>query len=345
MGLGDPGSLASLAEFLRDRAGADRVEIVRHELLSGGAIQENHGIDVTITGGPMAGDHALVLRSDAPSSLAESLSRAQEFRVIEAAHAAGAKAPEPLWLCEDASLIGRTFYVMRRVAGVAAAHRVVRDAAVAANRDGLAAECAEALAQIHRITPETAAFDFLPMPSRSPALDGVARFRRYLDMLDRPYPGFEWGLRWLERNAPEADEVVLVHHDFRTGNLMIEDGRLTGVLDWEFTCWSEPHEDIGWLCARCWRFGAWHLEAGGIADRAPFYRAYEAASGRKVDPDRVYYWEVFAHMRWGILALHQGMRHLSGEEPSLHLALTGRMASEMELEMIKMTSPSGRVPT
>ncbi len=344
MGLGDPGSFEKLAGFLCDQAGANRVDIVRHERLSGGAIQENHGIDVEITGGPMAGKHSLVLRSDAPSGLAESLSRAQEFRVIEAAHAAGVAVPEPLWLCEDTALIGRVFYIMRRVPGTAAAHRVVRDDVVADKRERLAAECGEALAQIHRITPDNANLDFLPMPSPSPAMAGVERFRCYLDMLDRPYPGFEWGLRWLERNAPEPDEIVLVHHDFRTGNLMIEDGRLTGVLDWEFACWSEPHEDIGWLCARCWRFGAWDLEAGGIADRAPFYRSYEAASGRKVDSARVYYWEVFAHMRWGILALHQGRRHLSGEEPSLHLALTGRMAAEMEFEMIKMTSPSGHFP-
>ncbi len=343
MGLTDPGSLERLGEFLRDGADADRVDIRGHERLSGGAIQENHGIDVAIAGGPMAGEHSLVLRSDAPSGLSESLSRAQEFRIIEAAHAAGVKVPEPLWLCEDTAVIGRVFYIMRRVAGVAAAHRVVRDEAVAADRDGLAAECAGALAQIHRITPDNAAFDFLTLPSPTPARAGVERFRGYLDMLERPHPGFEWGLRWLVRNAPEPDEIVLAHHDFRTGNLLIEDGKLTGVLDWEFACWSEPHEDIGWLCARCWRFGAWHLEAGGIADRAPFYRAYEAASGRTVDPARVFYWEVFAHMRWGILALHQGRRHLSGEEPSLHLALTGRMAAEMEYELIKMTAPPGRV--
>lgn len=343
MGLGEPGSLEGLSEFLRARAGAEAVEITGHERLSGGAIQENHGIDVSFVGGTMAGEHRLVLRSNAPSSLAESLDRAEEFEIVRAAWGVEVAVPEPLWLCEDATVIGRPFYVMRRVAGTAAAHRVVRDPAVAAKRDALAAQCGAALAHIHRMNPDNARFDFLSLPSPSPAMAGVERFRGYLDMLDRPCPGFEWGLRWLERNAPEADEIVLAHHDFRTGNLMVDDGVLTGVLDWEFACWSEPHEDIGWLCARCWRFGAWDLEAGGIADRAPFYRAYEKASGRRVDPERVYYWEVFAHMRWGILALHQGMRHLSGEEPSLHLALTGRMAAEMELELIKMSTPERRI--
>eukprot|EP01035_Chromulina_nebulosa_P049233 gene49233-66860_t len=36
---------------------------------------------------------------------------------------------------------------------------------------------------------------------------------------------------------------------------MVNATGLTGILDWEFAAWGDPHEDIGWLCARCWRFG------------------------------------------------------------------------------------------
>ena len=59
---------------------------------------------------------------------------------------------------------------------------------------------------------------------------------------------------------------------------------LTGILDWEFAGWADPMEDVAWFCAKCWRFGANRLEAGGIADRAPFYAGYEAESGRRIDP-------------------------------------------------------------
>jgi aminoglycoside phosphotransferase (APT) family kinase protein len=94
--------------------------------------------------------------------------------------------------------------------------------------------------------------------------------------------------------------------------------------------------DIGWFCAKCWRFGAVGREAGGIAERAPFYRGYEAESGRRIDPAAVHYWEVAAHVRWAVIALQQAARHLSGCERSLELALTGRVLPELELEILDL---------
>ena len=40
-------------------------------------------------------------------------------------------------------------------------------------------------------------------------------------------------------------------------------------------------------------------------------------------------------MRWAVIALMQAERHLSGEQPSLELALTGRMLPEIELDLIQ----------
>jgi hypothetical protein len=81
------------------------------------------------------------------------------------------------------------------------------------------------------------------------------------------------------------------------------------------------------------------LEAGGIAPRADFYRGYEAASGRRIDPDAVHYWEVMAHLRWAVIALQQMDRHLRGGEQSLELALTGRVLPELERTIIELVAP------
>src|SRR3546814_11897311 len=100
-----------------------------------------------------------------------------------------------------------------------------------------------------------------------------------------------------------------------------------------FASWSDPLEDVGWLCARCWRFGADDREVGGFGDRADFQRGYEAETGRAVDWRAVPYWEVLATVRWAIIALHQGERHLSGREFSMELALTARKSAEMEYDL------------
>ena len=65
---------------------------------------------------------------------------------------------------------------------------------------------------------------------------------------------------------------------------MLDGAKLTGILDWEFAGWGDPHEDIGWFCCKGWRFARLDREAGGIAGRAPFYSGYEGASGRAIDP-------------------------------------------------------------
>ena len=117
---------------------------------------------------------------------------------------------------------------------------------------------------------------------------------------------------------------------------MVADGVLTGILDWEFAGWGDPHEDIAWFCAACWRSGNFDLEAGGIAPRAVLYDAYEEASGHRIDVRSVAYWEIMAHIRWAAIALEQGERHISGAEPSLNLALTGRQIAEIEFEVLPL---------
>jgi aminoglycoside phosphotransferase (APT) family kinase protein len=130
-----------------------------------------------------------------------------------------------------------------------------------------------------------------------------------------------------------------VHRDFRTGNYMVDAQGLAAVLDWEFAAWGDPMSDIGWFCAECWRFGKTELEAGGIAMRAAFYEGYRAEGSLQIDDDAVHLWEVMAHLRWAVIALEQGHRHLSGREHSLELALTGRITPELERAILKMTSP------
>jgi len=112
---------------------------------------------------------------------------------------------------------------------------------------------------------------------------------------------------------------------------------LTAVLDWEFAAWSDRLEDLGWFCARCWRFGQFEKEAGGIGSRAALLRGYERVSGMLPAADAIFFWEVYAHVRWSIIAIQQGERHVSGEEPSLELALTAHIVPELELEILRMT--------
>jgi aminoglycoside phosphotransferase (APT) family kinase protein len=325
----------AVADFIARAAGAKGAGVTILNRLGGGAIQENWAIDVEIADGPQAGRYEAVLRGDAVSSIAESWPRAREYALIAAAHAAGVTVPEPLWLDPSGSVTGRPFYVMRRVKGMAQGRRLLRSLE-GETGDALAQRLGAELAKLHTITPASApdTLSFLPKVGADLIAIRAAHYRKSLDALPEPQPVLEWAINRMEDLAPSIEAIALCHRDFRTGNYMAENGELTAILDFEFSGWSDPYEDLGWFCARCWRFGAVEREAGGIGSREAFYAGYASGTGGPVDDVRVRYWEAIAPIRWAIIALQQGERHASGQEPSLDLALTGLRAIECDYDLL-----------
>lgn len=322
--------------FIARSAPADQVVISDFSLLSGGAIQQNWAIDAQVIGGPFAGELNVVLRTDAPSAVAASHGRAQEFALLRAASQAGVLVPEPLWLGET-EIIGRPFFIMRRIKGSAAGHRLVKDQRLGGDRVRLAEQLGEQLARIHSISPARNDLAFLSRSESSPAQTLIQRAQDFLDKHATPHPVLEWCLRWLGLNAPPSNQQVLCHRDYRTGNYMVDEQGLTGILDWEFAGWSDPLEDIGWFCAKCWRFGNDAAQAGGVGQREDFYRGYERIAQTSIAREHVLYWEVMAHLNWALIAIQQAERHVSGQERSLNLALTGYIVPELEWEILNLT--------
>src|ERR1700722_14042616 len=138
----------ALARFLAEASGAGAVEITRIALLPGGAIQENWAIDAEFDGGRLAGAQRLVLRTDASTGVPSSLGRVEEFAVLRAALAAGVTVPEPLFACADAALLGKPFFVMRRVAGSALGRPITLDPGLEPARPALAERLGHELARM-----------------------------------------------------------------------------------------------------------------------------------------------------------------------------------------------------
>ena len=289
-----------------------------------------------------------VLRTDAPSGVAASLSRAQEFAVLRVAHAAGVTAPRPLFLCRDTTVIGRAFFIMQRIPGVAQGHRLTRERALVPDGDALAEALGANLARIHAIRPPTArrARRTCARPARRPrAPRRIAELSRLSRRARRTrYPALEWGLRWCEtacagRVRRHADPPRLPHRQLSRRRRTARRPCSTG---------SSPAgairaKIIGWFTARCWRFGARRARSRRHrADRAVPARlrvASRAAASTRADLD---YWQVMAHLRWAIIALQQAQRHIGGGERSLELALTGRIVHELEYELLQLIAGGAR---
>ncbi len=328
----DPNALAErLGAFLSERAGAP-ARVLAAAPLAGGASRETWRLDADVGGER----YALVLRMDQASSMnPDALDRPAEFALLERAHAAGVLAPRPRWLDAEGRALGRPFLLMDRVEGESIGPRVVRRPELAAGRALMPAQMAGQLARIHALDPAGLGLPRSPQ-GLAPALHALAQARALVDTLGVASPALEFGMRWLERSAPDCPAPTLVHGDFRVGNLIVGPEGLRAVIDWEFAHIGDPLEDVAWACVRDWRFGSDALRVGGVGALEPYLATYTAASGRAVDPAALRYWEIMGNLRWAATCRSQAQRHLSGADPSVEYASLGRRAAEMELEMLEL---------
>jgi len=322
-----------LFRFIENETGAATVSNAGMTALPGGAVLRHFLLAFELTGGRFPGPQRWVLRTDGITKLGIGLPRAREFALQRLLFRAGLKVAEPLFMCCDESNFGAPFFLMRFLPGEADGATLV----ARGPNEPLAASLGQELAKLHALDLARA-LHFLPAPPADAAAARIAELEQHLAADSDPHPVAAWALHWLKRNKPAPLRPVLAHGDFRTGNYLVEDGALSGVLDWDFAGWSDPYEDIAWFCAKSWRFGAIAREAGGIAPREAFYRGYADVAGMRIDPARVHYWEVMAALRWLIIALKQRDRNLKQGERSLDLALTGRRPAECELEILLLTA-------
>ncbi len=111
----------------------------------------------------------------------------------------------------------------------------------------------------------------------------------------RPYPLAEWGIRWLKSHRPVAPRVAIVHGDYRTGNFLQQDGRITAMLDWELVHLGDPHEDLGWASLPMYMGGSRLICR--LAEPDWFYRRYAERAGFEVSMASVRYYQVFSLLK------------------------------------------------
>ncbi len=286
--------------------------------LSGGANMESSSFDY-------AGRGYVLRRAPSPEMMAgRPFGHDVEAAIIRAAVAGGVKAPIIVGeLAEDDDL--GTGYVMERVEAEVNPTKILADPPAP-----LIADLARELARIH-------AMPALPLPI--PVMDTAAaladlktRFLGYGG--DRPILAL--AIRWLEDNLPAPVPPVLVHGDFRMGNLMVDADGLAAVLDWEIAHLGDAHEDLAYGCMTVWRFGHIDKPAFGCADLDSYFAAYEAESGTIVDRARFRFWLVYRTFWWALGCMQMADIWRTGADRSLERAVIGRRTSENELDLLML---------
>ncbi|HEY8571053.1 phosphotransferase family protein [Phenylobacterium sp.] len=313
---------------LAARLGGEGTRLVSAQRLSGGASMHTWAFDLE---GP-AGREALILRRRAAPfdpDTARSISLATEAALIRATGANGARVPLVRHVCDEADGLGEA-YVMGRLQGEALGRKIVGDPRFDAVRPRLARQCGEALAPIHA----TAAPPELNLKV-SDAEGELSRYEEVYRASGAQRPILELAFQHLRKNLPEPVEPVLLHGDFRNGNIMFDpEAGVVAILDWELSHMGDPAEDMGWICTNSWRFGRPEKPVGGFGDYRDLLDGYAAAGGRPIPLSRVRFWQTLGSLRWGVMCLMMYLSWQSGAEPSVERPMIGRRVSETEADLI-----------
>jgi len=236
----------------------------------------------------------------------------REFRVMRALGRQGIPVPEMLLLCEDESVIGRAFFVMQHVQG-----RILWDQALPqstpAERTAVYDEMNRVIAALHSVDVAAAGLaDF-----------GKAGnyFARQIGRWSKQYQASETErieamdrlIEWLPRHVPDADDVSVVHGDYRLDNLIFHpsEPRIVAIIDWELSTLGHPLADFSYHCMS-WRIppGAFRGIAGldlaalGIPSETEYIARYCQRTGRS----GIEHWDFYlAYNLFRLAAILQGV--------------------------------------
>jgi aminoglycoside phosphotransferase (APT) family kinase protein len=263
-----------------------------------------------------------VLRRKPPGKLLKSAHMVErEYRVLRALEGAGFPAPRALALCEDESVAGSVFYMMRHVEG-----RIFWDPALPGmtreERAAIYDAMNRTLAQLHAIDVAAAGLGDFGKPGNYFARQLQRWSEQYRSSETTVFPGMDRLIVWLGQNTPPDDgRVALVHGDWRIDNMIFDSSsaRLLAVLDWELSTLGHPFADLAYQCMQ------WRLpnagESRGLAglDRAalgiPSEADYVAAYCRRVGISGIPDWTfLLAFSFFRVAAIVQGVykRSLDG---------------------------------
>lgn len=235
----------------------------------------------------------------------------RERRIIEALKDSAVPVATNYGVCQDPAINDADFYVMGYVDGV-----VLNDEEDAAHlshaqRRSASKHLIDILCRLHAINPDDVGLGDLGRKEAYLARQ-IKRWSGNWEAVKMDdIPAMEESGRLLTEQLPEQIGVAIVHGDFRLGNMIVADGEVKAVLDWELCTLGDPLADVGYLLNN-WVSPddvlgpgeGYHAPttAGGFITREEIAEQYAANTGR--DLAQINYYRAFSY--WRLASIAQG---------------------------------------
>jgi aminoglycoside phosphotransferase (APT) family kinase protein len=315
--------LDRLAEWMDDQGLPGKGEPIADRFLSGGSQNEIYEL--------RRGDDVCVIRIPPPSAPAprdEGILR--EWRIIEALDGTDVPHTPAVAVCEDASVLGRPFYLMGLVDGWSPMEMMGDkrwpapfDTDLEA-RAGLAYQLVEGAALLSNVDWKAKGLDGLGRP------DGfherqVDRWTAFLErIMGRKLPGFDVAAAWLRAHRPIDYVPGIMHGDYQFANVMYCHGapaRLAAIVDWEMGTVGDPKIDLAWV-VQSWpedtsspaAAASGYVDMTGMPLRDKLLAHYSDVSGRQTDD--IDYYVILAKWKLAVV-LEQGFQRAGDDEKLL----------------------------
>lgn len=192
-------------------------------------------------------DGQVVMRQDLP--VEKRTSAIDEFPILELAVARGIPAPAPLWPEPDKAALNGSFIIVKHAPGRNDISSWAKEPEACRR---FADEFARSLVAIHAIRPADLGLGPEVGATAAEAQLNHMRWLRdhYRSSVTVANPRIEAAFGWLMANFPKGAEALppsLVHGGAGFHNLLTENGKLHAILDWEYTHFGDPADDLAYV--------------------------------------------------------------------------------------------------
>lgn len=309
---------AKFEAYLQDRFSEPGMTVTSFRPLSGGFGKQT--ILATVSGSAL--DGPIVIRRDPDVATVDNDCHrvVKEFPVIRAAFDRGFPAPDAIWVDTEHKLLpGPDFLVMRMSPGKTGGN-------VFGSKEALSSELLNVLgsgaARLHTLPPlhelgevtDSIRAELWDQTLEQTTRSYIEGWRDlFLANVHNPSPTLMALYGWLLDNVPAPEgRPVLVHGDIGFHNMLIDEGRLSALVDWEFAHIGDPAEDLGSV-----------RNVIGDVEWAETLACYRAAGGPEIDAKRLHFFRVWQHVRNASASNLSMGKFQTGEIPDLKLAYTG----------------------
>lgn len=292
-----------LADYLRAVTGGD-VTVGPLRRYTVGFSWVTYGFHASWAGSGGRVERDLILRAGPPKGIFGPYRAYPEFVTLGALAGSAVPVPRVYWYSDDVSILGAPFFICDLVEG---------EAPIPWTHDGgpafdderrvrLGEQFVSALAALHTFPWRDTAVATIG-GTKDVRRTAVEQVDHWMELLSRWSPArvpmLELAAAWLRENAPTAARISITHGDYRIGNFLEVEGRITAILDWELVRLGDPVEDLGWVCLQAWRgrspYMCHFFEREELRDR------YSAMTGHTVSLADMAYWEAFGTLKLAVM--------------------------------------------